>query len=135
SYWQSITGWWADFRTGIVTLPSTSCLYRIKAPPLGGDGQPELPDAIRFVYPMLVEPLKVRHPETGYEGTIASVAGIENVMRQYDEDLAVYRNFGQSVTTETRLERFKELAEQIHAKVKDIVVGGGIMTDGLDYDF
>lgn len=134
SYWQSVNGYYINIRTGEITLGNT-CLYRIKSPPLGGDGSPELPLQIKFVYPALIDPLYVRWPANGYDGTLSSVAGIDNEWRLYDEDLSVYRDFGASVTTETRLLKFLDIAKQYHAKVKDIVVGGGFVTNGLDYDF
>lgn len=128
--WKTLTGWRMDLRSGVIDFGET-CIARWKGP---GNGVDE-PIGFKFVYPRLTEPLTVRYPESGFEGTIESVAGIENELKQYDESLAVGKSYGIPVTTTLRQNRYKKMARQIHDARKDLVYAGTITLEGLHYDF
>lgn len=126
--WKTLTGWRMDVRTGVIDFGGV-CIARRK--PSGVDE----PIGFRFIYPRLTEPLTVRYPESGYEGTINTVAGIENQLDLYDESLAIGKSYGIPITTTLRRNRFKKMVRQIHEARKDLVYSGTLILEGLHYDF
>jgi len=130
--WKTLTGWRCDFRNGTIDFGNV-CIARYKGP--GSGNRVDEPIGFKFVYPRLTVPLTVRYPETGYEGTIHTVAGIENEIKCYDEALAVGKSYGLVVTTPRRLQRFGQMARQIHRYRKDLTYAGTIVLEGLHYDF
>lgn len=91
------------------------------------------PDYMRLVYAYIGEPITVRAPETGFEGTALTVGGLANELKMYDESLAVGFELGTPVTTATRLAQFQVLADTLLAERKDIIHTGGVTMDGLNY--
>lgn len=94
-----------------------------------------VPDDFRLTWAPFREPLRVRYPETGYDGTSNSVAGMATELTLYDESLAVGYERGTPVTTETREEQFTLLAQRYHAYQKDIIYTGGCLLDGIEWNF
>lgn len=131
-HWKAVSGWRWDTRSGRIWL-GDGCLYRWK--PDDPSNKFEEPIGIRFIYPAFTEPLTVRAPDTGFAGTAFTVGGLEAEKKEYDEALAVGYSYGIPVTTPRRLSRFEDLADQILEQVKDLVYAGGIVLEGLQYDF
>jgi len=94
-----------------------------------------LPDNARLIYAYLADPLEVRKPSSGFEGTAYTVAGMEVEMRLYDEMLSVGYENGTPITTATRTAQYEKLAQQKLDVVKDIIYTGGCTIDGLDMNF
>ena len=136
--WQSITGWVYDHTTGIIDFKE-SYVYRYNANPevSGGILQPnyENPTDVMLIYPSFLEPLFVRVPETGFEGTAYTQHGLESELKIYDESLAVGFLFGTPVTSETRLEKFAVIASAMLNTKKDVLYHGGMTLEGIDYEF
>lgn len=130
--WRTINGVIFDFRDGIVTV-GDACIYRYR--PSGAASKIETPVEFKIVYPAFADPLIVRYPATGYEGTAYAVGGLEIEQKEYDDALAVGYSYGLPVTTVTRLERFNKLAEHLHRQRKDLIYAGGMMLEGLRYEF
>lgn len=130
--WYMQGGWRMDAFDGVIELTS-GCLYR------WWEDSPSSsivePDEVKFVYPNMVGPLTLRYPATGYQGTAYDVAGLENTLRIYDEDLAIYDTGGVGVpeTDQERIDKFQAMAETILKERQDIIYAGGINLDGLDY--
>lgn len=93
------------------------------------------PNAMRLVWAPFGEPLSIRVPTSGYEGTAYTVAGLEYEAKEYDEALAVGYEYGVPVTTSTRLAKFAVLAQAKLDVRKDIAFPGGCTLDGLDWSF
>lgn len=133
--WRVISGWYIDAKNGIVFLPNGIYAYRYNSRPAPGEPHYENPIDVRFTYGKLENPIQVRYPSSGFEGTAYTVAGIANQLEIYAEDLAVGYEYGQPVTTSTRLAQFQILAEYLHKLHKDIVYVGGCMLDRCRYEF
>lgn len=133
--WRVITGWYINAKTGTVFLPDGIYAYRYNSRPAGGSPHYENPTDVRFTYGKFENPIQVRYPTSGFSGTAYDVAGIANQMEIYAEDLAVGYEYGQPVTTATRLAQFQILAEYLHKLHKDIVYVGGVTLDGCRYEF
>lgn len=127
----SFSGWTIDSRTGIITFGDT-CVARYNPT---GTPKLETPVQIDFHYPRVAECLKVRVPETGFEGTAYTDGGLENVLRLYDESLAVGYEYGNPVSTVTRIARFTEFATQLLEQKKDLIYTGGMTFEGMAYEF
>ncbi len=133
--WDS-TGaeWWTvpqikiDYQNGIIETPVAVYQYN-------GPSDYKLPYSVRFVYAYFGDPLEVRYPSIGYDGTTYSVAGMQVEDRRYDEMLAVGYEKGSPITTVARKAQFEKLAESIHEFSKDIIYTGGCTLQGIDYDF
>lgn len=128
--WVTKRGWKADFRTGLIDFGSAH-LSRIRP-----DTQPYLqePYQVQLLTPVLTEPIKVRYPAFGFVGT-AAAAGLEVEKHEYDEALAIANTYRNPVTTPLRLSRFRTLAQQVVNQRKDLIYGGAIHLDGLDYSW
>lgn len=133
--WQAIGGAWFDFYNGIAVL-NGFVPYRQLAIPLSGSTQNWFaPNAMRLIWGPYAPCLQVRVPEEGYEGTAFTVVGLARELEQYDESLAVGREWGIPVTTAARIEQFKKYARSQLDEQKDIVWTGGLVLDGLDFQW
>lgn len=136
SGWYTFTGWWLDKLNGIVDL-GTRKVERPIYPVPGSPPYAQDPEEVRFTYGRYVDPFRARYPaiDGTFEGTAHTEAGLANELSIYDEMLVVGTFYNVQITTATRLARFAELAERIHAEKKDLVYTGGLTLDGLDYEF
>lgn len=136
--WQTLTGWFFDQQSGILDFRN-SYVYRYNANPEieGGILQPnyENPEDVRLIYPSYIEPLYIRVPATGYEGTAFTQHGLENELKIYDESLAVGYLYGTPVTSATRLAKFEVLANAMLQMKKNVLYHGGMTLEGIDYQF
>ena len=124
-----------DRRNGIVEIDSGTCMYLWDPAGTPGVDRYVLPTKVTLHYPNLTDPLYVRSPETGYEGTVYTVGGIESEYKEYDENLAVDIRYGVPVTTSTRMDRMQLYADRLLAERKDLIHSGGIREHGIDYRF
>lgn len=137
--WQAVAGVWRyDHTTGILTFGNTY-IYRFNPYPQveGGILQPSIenPEDVMLIYPSYINPLEVRKPATGYEGTAYSVHGLENELAIYDPSLAVGYLFGTPVTSATKIAKFEVLAQKILDSKKDVLYHGGMTLQGIDYAY
>lgn len=136
--WITKVGWWYDHTTGILTF-GDSYIYRYNTDPEVESSilQPnyENPEDVRLIYPAYIDPLSIRVPASGFEGTAFSTHGLASTKRIYDESLAVGFLYGTAVTSATRIAQFQVLAQKILDAHKDVLHTGGITFDGLDYEF
>lgn len=136
--WQTISGWWYEPSTGILTF-NDSYVYRYNDNPSveGGVLQPnyENPEDVMLIYPSYIEPLSVRRPASGYEGSAYDDYDHEAELKIYDEMLAVGFLYGTPVTSATRVAKFQTLAQKILNAKKDTIHTGGMVLDGLDYEW
>lgn len=129
--WELVPGIQLDRQNGIITTPTP--IYREDASASGGY---VLPDDARLTYAYYDDPLNVRYPDSGYEGTAYSVDNIDAEYKFYDEMLAVgYELNGTPVTTSARQSAYLKLAEQWLESRKDTIWTGGCVLAGIDYDF
>lgn len=139
---EPIQAFTIDTINGIIELPRQLYLT----------GPRRLPDEVEFRGAYYDEPLTLRHPTSGFTGTAYTQAGVEVVMRLYDEMLQVGYDLiinntpsssssGSSGSSssqtlqEWRLAQFRKLAEQLIEAYKDVVWTGGATLHGIDYDF
>lgn len=129
-----VSGFIYDARSGILDFGDV-CIYRWLGP--GTGNRIQTPATVKFVCPTFTVPLTVRYPETEdtYEGTISTVAGIQNELKIYDESLAIDKAYGIPITSNLRRQRFLKLAKQIHRARKDLIYAGSIVLEGLNYEF
>lgn len=130
---NSIVGY--DSRTGVITIYSTLGAARYNANPNGGEPNYENPDDVKLIYATYGDPITVRWPLTGYDGTAYDVANVQTVGTRRDEMLAVGYEFGQPVTTVMRMAQFRTLARRLHNQSKDIIYVGTAVLEGLLYEF
>lgn len=140
--WQAFDGWEYDASNGIIYFGSDTqptFLYRYNpVPPLvSGVTGPhcENPTDIQFVFCSPADPLKVRYPEEGFEGTAYDLYGVEKVYRLSDEMLALDYERDPLLTSTDRLTHFTALAQQTHAKLCDVVFAGVAKLSGLRWDY
>lgn len=93
------------------------------------------PNAAKLVYAKYVTSLSVRVPETGFEGTAYTVAGMEVEKAVYDDSLAIGYEYGNPVTSEDRIAAMAALGRAQLDRNKDIVWTGGCVLDGIDYSW
>lgn len=130
--WWTATGLTWDQKTGIVETPFAMYQYD----PTGSPSNPyKLPTNARLYYGYYSTPLSVRKPDSGYEGTAYTVAGMEVEGKEYDEMLAVGYEKGTPVTTAARTAQYEKLAQQKLDVYKDIIYTGGCTIEGIDLDF
>ncbi len=132
--WREIPKWGYDSPTGIVTVFSDRGVARYNGNPNGGEPNYESPTDVKVIYATLGDPITVRYPTSGYDGTAYTVAGVKDEMVEYQEMLAVDRINNQPVTTAMRIAQFRELARLVHSQRKDIVYTGTAVLDGLIWD-
>jgi len=132
--WRVVNGWSLDAHNGIIDFGDTYVFrYNRKAEPSGL--MYENPTDVRFIYGRPDNPIQVRYPETGYEGTAYTVANLQNELKLHDEMLAVGYEFNQPVTTTVRRDQYSTLARFIHDQRKDMIYVGGLVLEGLRYDY
>lgn len=129
-----------DYKDGKVTFIGSPPQFKVVDQSGGGviPGSTQTifaPTNLKLLWAPYEEPLKVRRPASGYEGTAFSVAGLEREYYQYDEALAVGREYGTPVTTTARRSQFETYAQTILDQRKNIVWTGGCTLDGIDYEF
>ncbi len=135
STWMTVLGTVFDFQNGIATLSNPIYYYTDPAPIAGSTQKFFPPTNVRLIWAYFADPITVRKPASGHEGTALTVAGLRNTMHLYDQMLAVGYEYGTPVTTSTRRAQFEKLAQQLLDDRKDIVWTGGCTLDGLDYRF
>jgi hypothetical protein len=128
--WWTVQGATIDFQQGIIETPFAVFKYQPNDTPAYA-----LPDSFRFAYAYFDDPVYVRAPSSGYEGTAYSVAGMSLEMRLYDEMLAVGYENGTPLLLATRTAQYEKLAQALLDSKKDIVWTGGCTIAGIDYDF
>lgn len=138
--WRLVNNWDYDSITGRIYIkPTTTQNYitRFNPSPVGGQPNYENPTDLKLVMCYYDTPYQVRYPETGWEGTSydATNAWTEIPLRLYDESLIVGIESGAQVTTPNRIAQFVALAQQHHAMRKDVIYTGGVVLDGLRYEF
>lgn len=135
--WVSVTGFYYDHRYGTITLPNYIYFYKDSAAtPDAAEQNYFVPDEMRFTYAPYVDPLSLRIPDDGsFAGTAYSIAGRTTTRRIYDEMLAVGWEWGTAVTTLTRVNQFKILAQALLDQTKDIVYSGVAVLDGIWWEF
>lgn len=133
--WMTVLGVNFDFQNGIATM-SNPIYYYYSSPPLPASTQKFFPPTnVRLVWAYFSDPLIVRKPASGYEGTALTVAGLRSTLHLYDQMLAVGYEYGTPVTTATRTAQFEKLAQSLLDDRKDVVWTGGCALEGLMYQF
>ncbi|ADG67939.1 hypothetical protein Plim_2112 [Planctopirus limnophila DSM 3776] len=133
--WTTAENVWFDWLNGIATFQGTAPYYRHPTARPGSTQRTYAPTAVRLIWAPYAAPLMVRVPEEGYEGTAYTVAGLEQELEEYSEFLATGKEWGTPVTTEARREQFRKYARSVLDERKDIVWGGGLTLDGLDFQW
>lgn len=135
STWMTIEGVFWDFQNGIADLVNPVYAWYDPAPTPPSTQQFFVPNAVRLIYAYYSDPLSVRKPTSGYEGSAYTSAGLTSVLQIYDESLAVGYEYGTPVTTSARRAAFEVLAQQMLDERKNIVWSGGCTLAGLQWDF
>lgn len=135
STWMTVLGVNFDFQYGIATLSNP--IYKWNSAALIPASTQKFfpPTNVRLIWAYFADPITVRKPASGNEGTALTVAGLRNTLRMYDSQLAVGYEYGTPVTTATRTAQFEKLAQALLDERKDIVWTGGCVLDGLMYQF
>lgn len=135
--WTACAGVWFDTNAGKAIFNGTSPYCHstdARGQGTGLSGQAYFPPVgVKLVWAYYTTPLSVRVPETGFEGTAYTVAGLEVEKKVYDESLAVGYEYGQPVTTETRTEQMTLYAQSLLDHAKNIRWSGGAQLRRLDY--
>jgi len=132
--WRLIIGWILDAFNGIIDT-GQSCVYRYNPYAVGGEVNFEIPTDVKFAYGLPTNPLQVRYPTTGFQGTAYSVANLTNELKLYDEMLAIGYEWNNPVTSAARLAQYAALANYELNLRQDIYYAGGAVLDGLQYQF
>jgi hypothetical protein len=128
-----------DFLNGVASFPTTLPFatvdqqYGQTAEYVGQHFFP--PNAAKLVWAKYVEPLSVRVPESGFEGTAYTIAGQAVQKDVYDESLAIGTEYGTPVTSVDRIAAMAALARAQLDKNKNIIWTGGCVLDGIDYSW
>ena len=133
--WRVINDWHIDARSGIIEINANNFVYRYNPNPAGGQPNFENPTDMKFIYATYGEPISVRYPASGFQGTAYTVANMQTRFDMYDEMLAVAYEYNQPVTTATRLAQFAFLAQRELQMRQDIIYAGGCMLEELQYDY
>lgn len=135
STWMTVLGVVFDFQNGIASLSNPIYYYTDPAPIPASTQKFFPPTNVRLVWAYYADPITVRVPASGWEGTALTVAGLKNTLHLYDQQLAVGYEYGTPVTTAARTAAFEVLAQALLDERKDIVWTGGCVLEGLVYDF
>jgi hypothetical protein len=141
--WQGIESVPFDFRNGIAYMPKNAAgellfiyYWSDQFLEAGSTRNFWTPNGYKLIWAPMGDPITIRYPATGFAGTSYTVAGMQTPYQQYDEMLAVgYNRFGIPVTTATRAGQFQILAQAMHRAKKDIVYTGGMLLEGIVWDF
>lgn len=133
--WMTVQNPIWNFQTGTVSLGTGRYLYLYTDNPAVGTTQNYYnPTNVRVIYAPLSDPLQVRYPSTGFEGTAFTEENVIATFRQYHEMLAVGYERGNPVTTADRLAQYQKLAWAIHKQRSKTIWAGGMVIDGLKWD-
>jgi hypothetical protein len=137
--WTACSGVWFDINGGYAKFNGTSPYTHatdIRGQGTGLSGQAYFPPiGVKLVWAYYTAPLSVRVPETGFEGTAYTVAGLALQKDVYDESIAVGYEYGNAVTSATRLAQMTLLAQSQLDKHKDVKWVGGCVLDGIDWQW
>lgn len=140
--WLSILNPLINFNTGEVSTGLPIYYYVDPPPNPGSDQQIFAPTDVRLLWANYTTPLNIRVPAFGagagggdYEGTAYTDFGLGATDMIYDEMLAVGYEWGQPVTSVTRLAKYAALAQARLDERKNTIVTGGAVLSSLDYDF
>lgn len=138
--WIGVSNVWFNFLTGTATFVGNVPYCRLT----DSRGQSIVPGstqinfqpvAYRLIWAPYDEPLSVRWPATGYEGTAYDVAGLATEYRIYDESLAIGKEYGIPVTSAERRSQYTKLAAALHETRKDVIYTGNAVLAGIDYSW
>lgn len=135
------TEWPADYntQTGIIRFPSIPVFgkHNGKGESLvpGSTQTLFVPNALRVIWAPYGDPLQVRRPAAGYEGTAYTQAGLTVEDFHYDEALAIGYEDGQPVTSDERRAAYETYAQTLLDQRKNIAWTGGAQLDGLDWSY
>jgi hypothetical protein len=137
--WMRWDAWYPDQNAGTITFTTLPAYKEVDD---AGNGvvpastqKWHLPTALKLIWAPFGEPLQVRAPEDGFEGTAFTDAGLMIEDYQNDEALMIGREFGQPVSSPARLAAFQAYAQTLLDQRKDIVWVGGAQIDGLDWRY
>lgn len=140
--WVSILNPLVNFNTGEVTTVLPLYFYVDPPPNPGSDQQIFAPTNVRLLWANFTTPLNLRVPAigggsggSGYEGTAYDVFGMQSQELIYDEMLAVGYEWGQPVTSVTRLAKFGVLGQARLDEKKNVIYTGGCVLSGLQFDY
>lgn len=136
--WTPILGAQFDFLNGIVDFGAgNSPSITFNQPPVSGSSQTIfVPNRVRLVWASFTTPLSVRYPATGFAGTAYDVNNVQTELALYLEELAVGVNLqGTPLTTQYREDQVLLMAQYEHSYRKNVVYTGGVVLDGLHYQF
>ncbi|HEY4259444.1 MAG TPA: hypothetical protein VGM98_04765 [Schlesneria sp.] len=137
--WIGAAGCYLDFLNGVASFPTTVPFLTVEqqfgqtAQYIGQHYFP--PNAAQLLWAPFEPSLLVRVPETGYQGTAYTVAGLQLEKRVYDEQLAIGYEYGQPVTSADRVAQMVALATSQLEKSQDISWIGGFQLDGIDFSW
>lgn len=135
--WVSAAGVWFDRLNGRAWFPTSAPFCTRFDDRNQGTGEPGqiyfAPNAVKLVWAPYIEPLSVRVPTSGFEGTCYSLTGREIEKRIDEPSLAVGYEYGYSVTTQTRRDQIAKLARAMLDYNKDVCWAGGAQLRGIDY--
>lgn len=135
--WTACAGVWFNTNSGQAIFNGTSPYIHStdqRGQGTGISGQAYFPPiGVKLIWAYYAEPLSVRVPATGFEGTAFTLAGLALEKKVYDESLAVGYEFGNPVTTITRRSQMELYARSQLDNEKDITWSGGAQVTGLDY--
>lgn len=135
--WRGASNVFLNWLNGTATFPATApyCTAENQyGQSLQTNGQHFFPpNAAKLLWAPFGESLSVRVPESGFQGTAYTVAGLQVERRYYDEQLAIGYEYGIPVTSTARLAQMAALAQSQLEKVQDITWVGGVVLDGLDF--
>ncbi|MBX9770797.1 MAG: hypothetical protein K2X29_05475 [Candidatus Obscuribacterales bacterium] len=129
--WYNVGGLNINYQLGIITAPTR--LFQDK----GTSATPrwKLPTNAMFVFPSFDPPFEARFPASGFDGTSATVGGSDAVLEIFDDSLSIGYHLGIPITSTSRINEFKKLAEYIHKTKKDIAYSGSIVLLGIHYKY
>lgn len=131
--WTS-TNTWFDHYNGIAYWDQPVYFWSDHTP--SGSTQHYFPpNAVRLLWAPYTDPIIVRSPASGFQGTAYTLGGLPAELCQYDEALAVGYEYGTPVTTAYRVGQFQALTDSLLTERQDIGWIGHLVLNGLQYDF
>lgn len=132
--WMAVGGINVDNTNGICSTANYMYFWSSHSPP-GSTQNYFVPTNWRFTYAHYIEPLWVRWPGSGFQGSAYDVGNIMTERKIYDEMLAVGYEWGVPVTTASRVAQFLQLCATLHDQSNDVVYTGGAVLEGIEYDY
>lgn len=134
--WTVIHGAHFDFSNGIAYTGTNTSIFSEEGKIVDTGRQHFFPPTdFRVVYAYFTDPMSVRSPASGFQGTFFDLTDEETEFSIYDESLAVGYEFGTPISTTARLSQFQTLCSEIHKQRRDIIYTGAFTLDGLDWRF